>query len=104
MQENHTRDIRKGVIRLVAAAMATLLLAIGAHAAVIAVAQQGKQRLELHDQAGHCLGEARLAIFSDGAQRIPGCWLARAEHVTVAFLDGDHVAVPFALFRRPQEL
>lgn len=104
MNHDHSGALRKGLVRLAAAAAAALLLAASAHGAVIAVAQQGKIRLELHDQPGHCLGEARLAIFSDGTQRIPGCWLARAEGITIAFLDGDHVAVPFALFRRPQEL
>lgn len=104
MQDNHTRALRRGAIRLAAAAMTTLLLAIGAHAAVIAVAQEGKNRLELHDQAGHCLGQARLAIFADGVQRIPGCWVARTEAVTIAFLDGDFVTLPFAVFRKPQDL
>lgn len=90
--------------RWLAAALAALLCAGAAHAAVIAVAQEGKHRIELHDQAGHCLGQARLAIFSDGTQRVPGCWLVRPEAVTIAFLDGDHVTLPLAAFRKPQDV
>lgn len=89
-------------MKLIAAA--ALLFCGAAHAAVIAVAQQGKHRLELHDEAGPCLGSARLAIYTDGAQRIPGCWLVRPDAVTVSFLDGDHAAIPMAAFKPPQDV
>lgn len=85
-------------------AAAALLFCGAAHAAVIAVAQEGKHRLELHDEAGPCVGQARLAVYSDGAQRIPGCWMVKPEGVSIAFLDGDHITIPLAAFKRPQDL
>ncbi len=98
------RGTKKGAIGTIGLVAAALLLASAAHAAVVAVAQQGQHRLELHDQAGHCLGEARLAVYADDKQRIPGCWLVRAEGVSIAFLDGDHIVVPAAAFRKPSQL
>lgn len=103
MQRNHFMGLRKGAFRLACAAL-SLLAAASAQAEVVAVAQQGNNRLELHDQAGHCLGRAKLAVFTDGVQRIPGCWLFHPEGVTVAFLDGDHLAVPLSSFRKPDDI
>lgn len=81
-----------------------LTLAHLAHAAVIAVAAEGSVRLELHDTAGPCVGAARHAVFTDGAQRVPGCWVAREGTVHVVFLDGDRASVPVNLFRKPEEV
>lgn len=75
-----------------------------AHAAVIAVAAEGAVRLELHDTAGPCVGQARHAVYSDGKQRVPGCWVARDGAVQVVFLDGDQATVPVQLFRKPEEV
>lgn len=81
-----------------------LTLADLAHAAVIAVAVDGAVRLELHDTAGPCVGAARHAVYSDGQQRVPGCWVARNGAVHVVFLDGDRASVPAQLFRKPEEV
>lgn len=81
-----------------------LTLANLAHAAVIAVAAEGAVRLELHDTAGPCVGQARHAVYSDGRQRVPGCWVARDGAVHVVFLDGDHASVPIQLFRKPEDV
>lgn len=99
----HKTLIRR-IARLAAAAAAMAALAMTAQAAVIAVAQEGAKRLDLHDQPGHCLGQARLAVYTDGVQRVPGCWLVKPDAVTVAFLDGDFITVPLAAFRKPQDL
>lgn len=98
------KTLTRSVARLAAAAVALAALAVAAQAAVIAVAQDGARRLDLHDQAGHCLGQARLAVFTDGVQRVPGCWLVKPDAVTIAFLDGDFITVPLAAFRKPQDL
>lgn len=82
----------------------SLTLANVAHAAVIAVAVEGAVRLELHDTAGPCVGAARHAVYSDGQQRVPGCWVARDGAVHVVFLDGDRASVPAQLFRKPEEV
>jgi hypothetical protein len=81
----------------------TLTLTQFAQAAVLAVAVEGAVRLELHDTTGPCLGEARHAVYTDGRQRVPGCWVARDGEVHVAFLDGDALQVPVRAFRRPEE-
>ena len=99
----HKTLIRR-IARLAAAAAAMAALAVTAQAAVIAVAQEGAKRLDLHDQAGHCLGQARLAVFTDGVQRVPGCWLVKPDAVAIAFLDGDFITVPLSAFRKPQDL
>jgi hypothetical protein len=80
-----------------------LTLTHAVNAAVLAVATQGAARLELHDTTGPCLGEARHAVYTDGRQRVPGCWVARDGEVHVAFLDGDALQVPVRAFRRPEE-
>lgn len=76
-----------------------------AHAAVIAVATEGDVRVELHDDTGPCLGTARLAIYTDGTVRTPGCWrwLPQMGVVAIAWLDGDFSQVAPAQFREPEE-
>lgn len=82
-----------------------LCLALSVNAAPIAVAQSGKLRITLHDEAGPCVGPARLAVFEDGMQRVPGCWVAAPpDAIAIAFLDGDAARVPTALFRKPEEI
>ena len=81
-----------------------LALASASNAAVIAEAVEGDLRLELHDEAGPCLGEARLAVYWQGKERIPGCWKLRPPVVTIVFLDGDLARVSIDLFKRPEPL
>lgn len=81
------------------------LLATGiSHAAVIAEATDGKITVRLHDEAGMCVSGARLAEFTDGVVRIPGCWVPSGANVGVAFLDGDYVRIPMAAFRKPKDV
>lgn len=82
----------------------SLLLAGSVEAAVIAEAVQGKLRIELHDEAGVCVGSARMAIFSDGEQKIPGCWVVQPDAVQIAFLDGDVARLPLAVFKKPESI
>lgn len=79
-----------------------LLAAVQAHAAVVAEATNGEARLELHDEAGPCLGAARLAVFSRGPERLPGCWIFVDNRVQIAFLDGDIVRLPAGVFAKPK--
>lgn len=81
-----------------------LALAGASQAAVIAEVAQGDLRLELHDEAGPCLGHARLAVFYQGLVRVPGCWTLRGAQVLIVFLDGDMAEVDVQLFRRPKLL
>lgn len=87
-------------MRLIAASL--LALASVTHAAVIAEASNGEAHLALHDEAGHCLGSARLAVFSRGPERIPGCWKVTPPFVSIAFLDGDAIQVPMGAFKPPK--
>lgn len=86
----------------------TVALSMGedAAAAVLAVAIDGTVRLELHDDPGPCLAGARLAIWSDGKARVPGCWrpVPGANQVAVAWLDGDSSLVDMRVFREPERL
>ena len=85
-----------------------LMLSMGedAAAAVIAVAVEGPVRLELHDEPGPCLAGARLAVWTDGKVRVPGCWrpVPGAGQVAVAWLDGDASVVDVRVFREPEQL
>lgn len=74
------------------------------HAAVIAEVTSGKTAIRLHDEAGMCVSGARLAEFSDGVVRIPGCWVVVGPEIGIAFLDGDYVKVPVAVFSKPKDV
>lgn len=71
---------------------------------VVAHALRGKGIIELHDTHGICFGEARLAVYTDGVRRIPGCWLVRINVVTVVFIDGDFVTIPITSVRRTDDV
>ena len=77
-----------------------------AQAGVLAVAIEGPVRLELHDDPGPCLAGARLAVWTDGKARVPGCWrpVPGAGQVAVAWLDGDASVVDVRVFREPEKL
>lgn len=79
-----------------------LLAATQAHAAVIAEAVNGDARLELHDDAGPCLGAARLAVFTRGREKVPGCWVFVDNAVQIAFLDGETARLPPGVFSKPK--
>jgi hypothetical protein len=91
-----------------AAVLLSLVIAVTmpppAAAAVIAVAGNAEQRAELHDEAGPCVGAARLAVFIQGKARTPGCWvMAGTDAVQIAWLDGDVSNVAVRHFKRPDE-
>ena len=89
--------------------MRTLLItlfalgATGAYAQVIAEATSADgARVVLHEDAGPCVGQARLAEYvPPSGPVVAGCWLATPSHITVAFLDGERGKVPVADLRRP---
>ena len=85
--------------------LAAVLLALAgtSHAAVIAEVRDGDRLLQLTDDVGPCLGNAKVAVWSQGGQRVPGCYVVRPYTLTVhvAFLDGDAVEVPINLFKAP---
>lgn len=87
-------------------AIATLTASAAAQARVIAVAESPDgARIELHDDAGICVGSARQAehISKDG-EKILGCWIAVQATVTVSFLDGERANIPMVLLRRTTAL
>lgn len=88
-------------MRMLAAVL--LALAGASQAAVIAEVRDGDRLLQLTDEVGPCLGNARIAIWSQGEQRVPGCYVVRVATMTVhvAFLDGDAAEVPIGLFKAP---
>ena len=72
---------------------------------LIATSQDGAS-ITLHDEAGPCLGEAKLAVWqsADAKQRIPGCYKVGSQGVYVVFLDGDMATIPLQLLRKPTSL
>jgi hypothetical protein len=73
------------------------LVALSAESKAIAFAQSADgARIVLHDEAGPCVGSAKLAEYVPlkGAT-VQGCWLALSGSVTVAFLDGERGTVAF---------
>lgn len=72
--------------------------------ALAAVADTSTGVIELYDDAGPCVGEAKYAVFigTDGG-KIPGCWVARNEMVYIAFMDADIARVRQSSFRKPAE-
>lgn len=79
-----------------------LVAAAQANAAVVAEAVNGGMRIDLHDETGPCLGPARLAVFSRGPEKVPGCWVFLDGDVQIAFLDGDIARLPAGVFRKPK--
>jgi hypothetical protein len=88
------------------AALLLLLMAGAVHAAPVAVAtSHDGATLTLHDEAGPCVGGARLAVWRgvDG-QIVPGCWVIARAHIRIAYLDGDVDAIEPTVFRKPTSL
>jgi hypothetical protein len=91
-------------MRIIVAAIASLV-ATTASAAVIAEAEVSPGVvIQLHDEAGPCVGSARLAVYIEAAsqQRIPGCWTQSGEMIGIAFLDSDTGRVPVAALKKPR--
>jgi len=62
--------------------------------------------LILTDEAGHCVGIAKLAkwVGKGGAPVIPGCWRGVEGGVQVAFSDADAARYPLHVFRKVETL
>lgn len=89
------------------AALATALglgLAGSALGSLVAEAQEGNVRIELHDAPGPCQGNALWAQYQEGKIRISGCWIIAGETVQIAWLDGDVSQIPARAFRQPRNL
>jgi hypothetical protein len=84
---------------------AVMAAAVPAQARVFGVAVSGDgARIELHDQAGPCVGQARLAEhISRNGDKVPGCWLVAEGAVKVSFLDGERGTIPLAHVRKVSE-
>lgn len=89
-------------------ALAALLCASSAQAELMGVvdAQNGVV-VNLHREAGPCVGGARRAEYVDVVkkQNIPGCWAVQGGGVIqVAWFDGDADAIPLSAVRLPKEV
>jgi hypothetical protein len=85
-------------IHVIIAAAGLLAAAQPIQARVVAIALSGDgARIELHDQAGPCVGAARMAEHVvPGGQKVAGCWLADDKAVRISFLDGERGMIPLA--------
>lgn len=81
-----------------------LVLSASANAGVVAFALHSSgSRLDLHDDAGVCQGEAKRAEWvAPDLTSISGCWKPLGENIRVAFLDGDADDVPMTVFQLPK--
>ena len=62
-------------------------------------------RVVLHDEAGPCVGEAKLAEhIAPNGDKVQGCWLAAPGIVNVSFLDGERGSIPVAHLQRPTQI
>lgn len=88
-------------------ALVLLLAALPALAAPIYTAPLNDgSSIVLTDDAGPCVGQARLALWvsRDARTQVPGCYAPPApgaEAVFVLFLDGELAKVPLAALRKP---
>lgn len=75
-----------------------------AHASIIGVVDSvDGDRLEFHDSAGACVGEALHVEYIRADQRkVPGCYVVRNGAAQIVFFDGDVGVVPVAAIRRPK--
>lgn len=87
-----------------AALAITLGLTGSASGSLVAEAQEGNVRIELHDVPGPCQGNALWAQYQEGKIRISGCWIIAGETVQIAWLDGDVSRIQARVFKKPKEL
>lgn len=60
-------------------------------------------RLEFHDVAGVCVGDARYFEYIRADQvKVPGCYVVRAGLAQMVFFDGDIGVVPVSAIQRPK--
>lgn len=87
---------------IAAAAAAGLLGAAPARAEVVAMAKMENGQLELRNDRGPCVKEARQAVYvgNDG-ERIDGCYSVHPMGVFVVFMDGEISRIPRQLLRKP---
>jgi len=89
---------------------AALAIALGlgltgsASGSLVAEAQEGNVRIELHDVPGPCQGNALWAQYQEGKIRISGCWVLAGGTVQIAWLDGDVSRIDARVFKKPKEL
>lgn len=75
-----------------------------ASGSLVAEAQEGNVRIELHDVPGPCQGNALWAQYQEGKVRISGCWVLAGNAVQIVWLDGDVSRIDARVFKKPKEL
>lgn len=75
-----------------------------ASGSLVAEAQEGNVRIELHDVPGPCQGNALWAQYQEGKIRISGCWVLAGNAVQIVWLDGDVSRIDARVFKKPKEL
>lgn len=88
--------MRSTLLSLCAVGLAMMVLPAHAKVVAVAVSSDGA-RIELHDQAGPCVGAARMAehVAANG-HKTAGCWLLDQQSVKISFLDGERGDIPLA--------
>ena len=92
------------MLRFATALALGLVFTGSAAATLVAEAQEGNVRVELHDVPGPCQGNALWAQFQQGKVRISGCWVLAGEIVQIAWLDGDVSQIAARVFKKPKDI
>lgn len=92
------------MLRFAVALALGLGLVGSASGSLVAEAQEGPVRVELHDVPGPCQGRALWAQYQEGKIRISGCWILAGEIVQIAWLDGDLSQIAARVFKKPKDL
>ena len=86
--------------------VAACLLAGAAHAEIIGTVDSDKGRIDLHDDKGSCVAEARRAEFTppEKGEHVAGCWVAGGPFILVVFFDADIARIPVAAIQPPKSV
>lgn len=59
--------------------------------------------IQLHNETGPCVGNAKLATFIyPNKKKVQGCWKTDGVVVSVAWFDADGGAIPAKFFKPPE--
>ena len=85
---------------------AIVLVCAAAHAATPGLsAETDTGRIDLFQEAGQCVGQARRATYVPlKGEPIEGCWTFTGNLVRIVFMDGDSGDLPPQAFKKPKTL
>lgn len=99
-----------GVLALIALLLSVNLMAVASLAAespraIAEIDAGGGAVVRLFEEPRMCVSNAKYAEWqsADATTTVGGCWVLSGNLVSVAFLDGEGVALPARAMRKPTE-